>query len=56
MTDSSEPKKSASLIVVLAWAVVIIPAAWGITQTLRTSAKLFTSAPTTQPGTLPLSK
>jgi hypothetical protein len=33
------------LIIALAWLVVAIPLAWGVSQTAITSAKLFQSAP-----------
>ena len=38
-------KKSSPILIALAWAIVIIPTAWGFNFTLQNAMKLFT-APT----------
>lgn len=38
-------EKSSPLLVLLAWAVVAIPLAWGVTQTVKTSLALFKVPP-----------
>jgi hypothetical protein len=48
-----EPKRTRRpiLTLVLAWLIVLAPAAWGVTQTFKQSLKLFTApASATQPG------
>ena len=57
-SGAASPRRTSSLAVALAWLVVILPAAWGITQTIRTSLRLFAapvapaapSAPSTRPA------
>jgi hypothetical protein len=44
MADTTA-KKSSPLLIALAWAIVIIPTAWGFNFTLQNAMKLFT-APT----------
>jgi hypothetical protein len=48
-TESSNsgapPRPGSRLLVVLAWAVVGIPALWGISMTARTAMKLFHPTP-----------
>jgi hypothetical protein len=41
-------KKSSPLMIALAWAIVIIPTAWGFNKTLQNAEKIFTApaAPT----------
>ena len=53
MTDQSsgQAKKSSPALVLLAWIIVSIPAAWGIYNTALNAAKLFTQTPTTLSGT-----
>lgn len=56
--SSDPPKRTSRLAIALAWAVVVIPAAWGISQTLRTSMRLFAPAakanqPAAQPASMP---
>lgn len=38
-------RKSSPLLVVVAWAVVSIPLAWGVYNTALNAAKLFTAGP-----------
>jgi len=44
MADTTA-KKSSPVLIALAWAIVIIPTAWGFNFTLQNAMKLFT-APT----------
>lgn len=46
-----EVRKTSAAAIALAWVVVAIPALWGISQTIRTSMRLFTApaASTVQP-------
>ena len=43
--EAKPTKKSSPLLVLLAWAVVAIPLAWGVTQTVKTSLALFHAPP-----------
>jgi hypothetical protein len=45
-------KKSSPLLIAVAWAVVIIPTAWGLNYTVRNALKLFTT--TTPAATAPV--
>ena len=45
---NARPSRTSAVVLVVAWAIVGIPALWGVSQTVRTSANLFKS-PTTQP-------
>jgi hypothetical protein len=47
MADTTA-KKSSSALIALAWAIVIIPTAWGFNFTLQNAMKLFT-APSAAP-------
>jgi hypothetical protein len=38
-------KKSSPLLIALAWAIVIIPTAWGLNYTVQNAMKIFTKAP-----------
>jgi hypothetical protein len=41
-------KKSSPLLIAVAWAVVILPTAWGLKYTLQSAMKIFvSSAPST---------
>ena len=42
-------KKSSPLLIALAWLVVILPAGWGLSYTLKNAAKLFAPAPSALP-------
>ena len=48
----ARPAPGSMLRVLLAWAVVTIPALWGIAMTIRTSTKLF-AAPAAQTSAAP---
>ena len=50
-TSTSNVKKSSSALILLAWLVVSIPAAWGVYNTALNAAKLFTQTSTTILGT-----
>jgi hypothetical protein len=39
------------LLLIVAWLVVLIPAAWGVTQTVKRSMDLFTSPAAATPTT-----
>jgi hypothetical protein len=43
-TKKATMKQSASTLIVV-WLIVAIPAGWGVSQTIRKSLTLFTSAP-----------
>ena len=46
-TDQTQrPHRTSPLLLLVAWLVVGLPAAWGVTQTVKRSMDLFTS-PTT---------
>jgi len=45
MAEQAFPKSSPILVAVV-WAIVILPTAWGLTQTVQTAMKLFTPAST----------
>ena len=38
-------KKSSPALVGLAWLVVVVPTAWGLSKTVQNAMKLFTSPP-----------
>lgn len=42
---AEETKSSSPLLIAFAWAVVVIPAAWGLKYTVQNAAKLFTAPP-----------
>jgi hypothetical protein len=42
-------KKSSPLLIAAAWAIVIIPTAWGLNYTIQSAMKIFTKA--TPPAT-----
>jgi hypothetical protein len=37
-------KKSSPLLIAAAWAIVIIPTAWGLNYTVRNALKIFTAS------------
>ena len=53
--ERQHPKLASPLTLVLAWLIVGVPAAWGVTQTIRQSLKLFT-APAASPATQPAAR
>jgi len=48
---STQTKKSSPALILLAWVIVGIPAAWGIYFTVLNATKLFTETSTTMSGT-----
>lgn len=42
MTETSE-KRSSPIMIALAWAIVVIPLAWGFSYTLANAIKIFTA-------------
>ncbi len=36
-------KKSSSALIALAWIIVLVPAAWGLTYTVQNALKIFTA-------------
>jgi hypothetical protein len=48
---AAQAKRSSPALILLAWLVVSIPAAWGIYFTVLNATKLFTETPTTMSGT-----
>jgi hypothetical protein len=40
--------KSSPLLIVVAWAIVVAPAAWGLTHTVQSAMKIFAPAATMQ--------
>jgi hypothetical protein len=50
-------KKSSPLLIAAAWAIVIIPTAWGLNYTVKNALKIFTApATTTTSAPAPVSK
>jgi hypothetical protein len=43
MTEQNE-KRSSPLMIALAWAVVVIPTAWGFSHTLTSAMQIFTAS------------
>jgi hypothetical protein len=48
MADLSTTKKSSPLLIAAAWAIVILPTAWGLNYTLKNALKIFASPTATQ--------
>lgn len=42
---ATETRKSSPLLIAGAWLVVVVPAGWGLSYTIRNAAKLFADAP-----------
>ena len=38
-------KKSSPILIAAAWAIVIIPTAWGLNYTIKNALKIFTAPP-----------
>jgi hypothetical protein len=52
MADRNTTRKSSPLLIAAAWAIVILPTAWGLNYTLRNAMKIFTAkTPATAPST-----
>ena len=45
MPDDEHPKRTSPMLLIVAWLVVGIPAAWGVSQTVLRSLDLFRSSP-----------
>jgi hypothetical protein len=45
MPPSEAPRKTPYTLLIVSWLVVLIPATWGVTQTVKNSLKLFTAPP-----------
>ena len=41
---SATEKKTPAILIILAWLVVGVPLAWGVSQTWKNAAKLFSAA------------
>lgn len=41
---SEDTKRSSPLMIALAWAIVVLPTAWGFSYTLTNALKIFVSA------------
>jgi hypothetical protein len=53
---TEEVKKSSPALVAIAWLIVVIPTAWGLSKTVQNAMKIFTTAPsaaTSAPGYTP---
>jgi hypothetical protein len=48
MADLNATKKSSPLLIAAAWAIVILPTAWGLNYTLKNALKIFASSTATQ--------
>jgi hypothetical protein len=44
MAEATNVKKSSPLLIAVAWAIVIVPTAWGLKYTVQNAMKLFTSS------------
>lgn len=52
--ESTRPRRTSPILLIVAWLIVGIPAAWGVSQTVVKSLALFKSPPPpsiTQPAT-----
>lgn len=45
MANGAQVRPSSPALVGLAWLVVLVPLAWGVYNTLKTSVNLFTNSP-----------
>lgn len=50
MPDLKPTKKSSPLLIAAAWAIVIIPTAWGLNYTIKNALKIFATPTTTTPA------
>jgi hypothetical protein len=48
---TQEPVRTNPLLLAVAWAVVSIPTAWGLSYTVQSALKIFASAPATPVST-----
>ncbi len=57
MQADETTRRTSPLVIVAAWLIVGIPAAWGVSQTVIKSLALFTTtSPATAPATQPASR
>ena len=49
MTDMNV-KRSSALLIAVAWIVVVVPTAWGLTYTVQNAMKLFTAGASVAPA------
>ena len=45
MSSDLVPKKSSLLLLAAAWAIVVLPTAWGLNYTIQNALKIFTRSP-----------
>ena len=45
------PRRTSPVVLIIAWLIVGIPAAWGVTQTVKRSMDLFKAPPAPAPST-----
>ncbi len=50
MTTENGTKRSSPLLVAAAWAVVVLPTAWGLNYTIQNALKIFAAPPATTVG------
>lgn len=58
-TDPNRPATTPWPVIAVAWIVVGVPLAWGVSQTARQASALFGSSPAaaaTQPATAPVTR
>jgi len=45
MADLSASKKSSPILIAAAWAIVVLPTAWGLNYTIQNALKIFAGPP-----------
>ena len=54
MIDQTITRKSSPLLIAAAWAIVVLPTAWGLNYTIKNALKIFAKpAAVTAPAALP---
>lgn len=54
MADQTRTYKSSPILIAAAWAVVVLPTAWGLNYTIKNALKIFAKPATVAaPATLP---
>jgi hypothetical protein len=56
MPSSEQPRRTSPLLLVVAWLVVGIPAAWGVSQTIIRSLDLFITPYSTSAASQPVTR
>ena len=51
---NTTPAKRSTVALIVAWMIVAVPAAWGVSQTIHKSLALFTSIPSTSNSPAPV--